>query len=49
MTTPRRACPLCSIYGTETPPLAVRHAHTQHLLRNGQHPATIDQPGRRAA
>ena len=51
----RRSCLTCAAYIARAQTLGARHEHTQHLshashlMRNGQHPRTLDQAGRRTA
>ena len=45
---PARACPVCEVYASQIGPDSTWHAH--HLMIHArQHPATLDQAGRRTA
>ena len=47
-TSPARACPVCEVYASQIGPDSAWHA--SHLMRTArQHPATLDQAGRRAS
>ena len=47
-TTPARACPVCEVYAAQVGPDSNWHAHHM-MIHARQHPATLDQAGRRVA